>query len=101
MDKKFEELESRENDEQRREREFSLSVEEARRALEDDRRKFEAEKEEFEKNHLEPLEEPDSGIGSRNESAELYEADEEEDSDVSPRQSKEQEEELVPPRRNK
>ena len=79
LDKKFEELQARELEEHQRETEFSQSVEEARKALEEDRRRFEAEKEEFERSHPEPEEEPDSGIGSRNESAELYEADEEDD----------------------
>ena len=79
LDNKFEELQARELEEHQRETEFSQSVEEARRALEDDRKRFEAEKEEFERSHPEPEEEPDSGIGSRNESAELYEADEEDE----------------------
>ena len=76
LDKKFAELEVREKDEQMREREFALSVEEAKQSLEEERKQFEAEKEEFEKTHQE---EPDSGIGSRNDSAEVYEADEEEE----------------------
>ena len=63
----------REEEEKQREQEFSLSVEEAKQKLEEERRQFESEKEEFEKNHLE---EPDSGIGSRNDSAEVFEPDE-------------------------
>ena len=99
LDKKFEELQARELEEKEREAEFSESVEEARKALEDDRRKFEEEKEEFERSH--PEEELDSGIGSRNESAELYEADEEDVEDAIEDSEEYEEEELVPPRRNK
>ncbi len=101
MDKTFEELQARELEEHERETEFSLSVEEARKALEDDRKKFEEEKVEFERNHPEAEEELDSGIGSRNESAELYEADEEDVEDAIEDSEEYEEEELVPPRRNK
>ena len=57
-----------------REEEFSENVEQEKRRLEEERRKFEEEKAEFEKSNHEDL---DSGIGSRNDSAEVYEPDDE------------------------
>ena len=92
MDRRFQELEDRENDEKQRESEFSESVEEAKRNLEEERKRFEDEKKAFEESH-QVTEEPDSGIGSRNDSAEVFDDEAE--------QEYESEEEIVPPRRNK
>ena len=92
----------REETEKKREQEFALSVEEAKQNLEEERKKFEEEKAAFDKNHLE---EPDSGIGSRNDSAEVFEPDaedaNEENEDYETDSARESEEEIVPPRRNK
>merc|ERR1711953_350170 len=90
----------REHDEEKREMEFSSAIEQEKAKLQEERRNFELEKEMFEKKMKEMEEkrdENDSGIGSRNESAELYEAD----ADRSDLSEQEEEEEIVPPRRNR
>ena len=74
-----------------------MSVEEAKRALEEERRKFEEEKRAFEASQQEAS--PDSGIGSRNDSAEVFDADAEESE--AGKITEDEEEEFVPPRRNR